>query len=404
MRSIAILGAGASGFFAALEVQRLLPQAKVILFEKSNEVLAKVRLSGGGRCNVTNACFDPKILSANYPRGRAFLQSLFYTFQSQEMMSWLEKRGVPLKTEKEGRVFPSTDSSETIISCFLQEQKKLGIELHRGKQWQGLRPEPEGIVLFSSDGSEEIFHSLLLATGSAKEPLDWLRQFDIEIIPQVPSLFAFDCPSSPLLSLSGIAIPQVNLQLLGTKVSGPLLLTHFGFSGPAILKLSSLLARKLADLSYKAPLYIDWLPSRSFPLLQEKIHEMKTLYPSQKMYKNIFPELCQSLWHRLLSLSGIIHEMTWNDLSSQKKEVLLKTLKKMEFQLEGKTTNKQEFVTAGGVSLHEVNPQTLESKKIPGLFFAGEILDIDGITGGFNLQAAWTTGFIAAQGIAKRSL
>jgi len=403
MNKIGIIGAGASGFFAALEIQRLLPHAKVSLIEKSNEVLAKVRLSGGGRCNVTHSCFDPKSLSLNYPRGGKFLLPLFTQFQPKDMMAWLSERGVSLTTEKDGRVFPSTNSSETIISCFLQEQRKLKIELQLHKTLQGIRKDQNVFALIDSEGQEEFFSSLLMATGSAKEPLDWIRSLGIEIVPQVPSLFAFTCPHF-LNSLSGISVPHVTLDLLGKKVSGPILLTHFGLSGPAVLKLSSLLAQKLFALSYKACLSLDWLPSLSFPLLLEKITYWKEHFPAQKLKKNLFPEFSESLWHAFLHLSHLEKEMRWTDVSSRRREELVQNLKKMVFQLEGKTTNKQEFVTAGGVALPEVDPKTLESKKVPGLFFSGEMLDIDGITGGFNLQAAWTTGYIAAQGIAKRPI
>jgi predicted Rossmann fold flavoprotein len=402
MTRIAIIGAGASGFFAALEVKKRLPLSTVVLLEKSNTPLSKVRLSGGGRCNVTNACLDPKSLSLHYPRGGKFLIPLFHSFQPKDMMDWLSERGVSLKTEENGRVFPSTGKSETIISCLLQEQKKLGIPLELNKQLQSIQPRKSGLALINADGQEELFNSILMATGSAQEPLEWLHSLNIEIVPQVPSLFAFSCPTSPLLSLSGITVSNVTINLLGTSISGPLLLTHLGFSGPAILKLSSLLARKLSEISYKASFFIDWLPNVSFPILQEKIQNIKKLCPSQKMNKNPFPEISHSLWITLLNLSRSKPEMSWNDLSTPKKEMLIQTLKKMSFHLEGKTSNKQEFVTAGGVSLQEVDPKTLESKKIPGLFFAGELLDIDGITGGFNLQAAWTTGYIAAQGIVQK--
>lgn len=402
MHTIAILGAGASGFFAALELKKLLPSARVCLIERTGEPLSKVRISGGGRCNVTNACLDSKKLSSSYPRGGKFLLPLFMHFQPNDMMNWLKERNVSLKIEAEGRVFPSSDSSESIISCFLEEQKSLSIEVQLNKRVERITLQEKGFILRDDKGNEEFFSSLLIATGSHPEPLSWVRALGIEIVPQAPSLFAFNCPSSPFLDRSGISLPHVTVRLLGTKVSGPILLTHFGFSGPAILTLSSLLARKLFDLSYSASFSIDWLPSLSFRELLEKVEEKKSQTPSHKILKYPVSDLPHSLWHSFLRLASIDKEAAWNDLSHQKREILLGNLKKMAFQLEGKTTNKQEFVTAGGVSLDEVDPKTLESKKIPGLFFAGEILDIDGVTGGFNLQAAWTTGYTAAHGIVKR--
>lgn len=391
MNKIAILGAGASGFFAAFEVKKLLPRSTVILIEKSKEVLTKVRLSGGKRCNITHACFDPRTLSSYYPRGEKFLLPLFTQFQPKDMIAWLENRLVFVTTEADGRIFPSTNSSETIISCFLEEKKKLGILLEKEKKIEKLYPKDKGIALVEEGRTERVFDAVLLTTGSAKEPLEWIRSLDIEIVPQVPSLFSFLCPRSPLLSLPGTAVQHATIDLLGSKISGSLLLTHTGFSGPIILKASSLFARKLADLSYKASFFIDWLPEHSFAKLHTQLHSIH-------FNKSPFPELSQKLWKALLIASHLERNTV---LSSQKRETLLHILKKMPFQMEGKHQY-TEFVTAGGVALEEVHPKRLESKKISGLFFAGEILDIDGLTGGFNLQAAWTTAYHAAHGIASR--
>lgn len=395
---VAVVGAGASGVFAALELKRILPELDVVVLERSREILAKVRLSGGGRCNLTHAGLDLKALSLCYPRGGSFLLPLFRVFQPNDTMVWFESRGVALRTEEDGRVFPVTNSSETIIDCLLREMKALKVSLERGICITGLRCDPEGIVIEVENGLNRVFDAVILATGSMKEPLEWVKRVGIEIVPQVPSLFTFTCPDSFLLPLSGIS-SEVEIEMLGKKVRGPLLITHWGFSGPAVLKLSSLLARKLFECNYEAVFLIDWLPQYPFKSLYDQIDMMRQNQAAIRIKKCPFEGLCQSLWQAFLQSLGLEETRRWGEISQRHKELLLQILKKGRFHLKGMTKYKQEFVTAGGVSLQEVQAKTLEAKRVPGLFFAGEMLDIDGITGGFNLQAAWTTGFQAAHGV-----
>ncbi|MCC5831538.1 MAG: aminoacetone oxidase family FAD-binding enzyme [Chlamydiales bacterium] len=325
MEKCIIIGAGAAGCFAALACAETYPNAHIQILEKTKQPLAKVRISGGGRCNVTHACFDPKILCGYYPRGYKELLGPFHRFGPADTVEWFKKRGVELKTERDGRIFPITDKSETIIDCFLSELEKRGVELILGAKIDRL-PEAD---------------ALILTTGSSRQGYEIAREAGHTIVPTVPSLFSFNVPSSPLLHLAGVVAPNATVWLEGgsRKERGPLLLTHWGFSGPPILKLSAWEARFLHQNNYRTTCMIEWgedLPRR---LRREK--------PGNR------------------------------------------------FLIEGKTTYKKEFVTCGGISLKEVNFKTMESRICPRLFFAGEILDIDGVTGGFNFQNAWTTGWIS---------
>ncbi len=334
-KHIAVIGAGAAGVFAAVHCKELNPDAHVVLYEKTRQPLAKVRISGGGRCNVTHACFDPKQLVTYYPRGSKELLGPFHRFQPRDTVEWFAKRGVILKTEADGRMFPITDSSQTIIDCLMGEVKRLGVELHLGTKIETL-PEAEAIIL---------------ASGSAGYEL--AKEAGHTIVEPVPSLFTFNVPTSPLLDLAGISVPHVRVRLFKHVAEGPLLLTHWGFSGPAILRLSAFAARELHACNYQATLTIEW---GTEPL-------------ARNLRSRLTPE----------------------------------QLVKDHYAIDGKTTYKQEFVTAGGIELKEVNFQTMESKKRPGLYFAGEILNIDGVTGGFNFQNAWTTAYLAAAAAAAPS-
>lgn len=357
---IVVVGGGAAGFFAAIAAKTAFPDASVTLHEKTNKVLSKVRISGGGRCNVTHACFDPKLLVKNYPRGSKELLGPFHRFQPADTVEWFSERGVELKTEADGRMFPTTNSSETIIDCLLNEAKRVGVE----------------IKLQSKLSLNELkADRLILATGSAKGGYEIAKHFGHTIQSPVPSLFTFNIPDFPLESLSGISLENVCLKLEGTKLvqEGPLLITHWGFSGPAALKLSAFGARYLAEQNYEVQLCIDWLP-------QFSVDELMPLLTLKNLRSVPLPK---RLWRLLCGVQK---------LNPRK---LCEKLKADRYLVKGKTTNKEEFVTCGGVTLSEVNFKTMESKLHPGLYFCGEILDIDGITGGFNFQNAWTTGWIA---------
>lgn len=365
MNDLIVIGGGAAGVFAAIAAKEAHPEAKVILLEKTATLLAKVRISGGGRCNVTHACFEQKELIKNYPRGEKELLGPFHRFFTEDTIAWFESRGVKLKTEKDGRMFPVTDSSQTIIDCLLGEAARLGVEIRKQSRVSRIEKCDEGFVI---DGDLKT-KNLLLATGSAKQGYTWAKELGHTIIDPIPSLFTFHSPTSQLLELSGISMQDVEVQLEGfkKKVRGPLLITHFGFSGPAIIKLSAWAARFLHERDYKAKLIINWLP-------ELKQHEI-VLDDVEKLF-------AKALWRTLSDHPN-----------------LPVRLHKDTYEIDGKTTFKKEFVTCGGVHLKEINFKTMESRVCPGLYFAGEILNIDGVTGGFNFQNAWTSAYIAANSL-----
>lgn len=383
-----VIGGGAAGFFSALATA---PGKKVLILEKSLKVLSKVRISGGGRCNVTHACFEPDKLVKNYPRGSRELLGPFTRFQPKDTIAWFFERGVPLKEEADGRMFPVTDSSETIIHCLVTEARNQGIVLEVGVEVTSVEKRGEGFLLQTSKGNF-LTKALLLATGSGKFGFDIAASFNHTIIPPVPSLFTFNVPSSPLKELSGITLESVKVKIKGfsREETGPLLITHFGFSGPAVLRLSAFLARELNALNYQAELIVDW--TNGLESLQENILKVKASTPGKLVHLEDIVPLPKNLARRLFPES-----IRYAEISSKAMQNLIEILTQSRYQIEGKTTNKSEFVTAGGINLSEVNFKTMESKKTKGLFFAGEILDIDGVTGGFNFQNAWTTGYIAGK-------
>lgn len=367
-----VIGGGAAGIFAAIEAKRSHPDRSVLVLEKSAVLLSKVRISGGGRCNVTHACFDPLQLSKNYPRGGKELIGPFHRFGPRDTVEWFKSRGVTLKTESDGRMFPTTDTSETIIHCLLSEAKKLGVEIAMRQKVAQITKEGE-LFLIQLEGQQISASALLLATGSSPQGYEWAKQLGHSIEQPVPSLFTFNVPTSPLLDLGGISvIAELHIRGMPYSQTGPVLLTHWGFSGPAAIKLSAWAARELHAKNYQVELIVNWLPNMN---VEEIFQELKT--SSQLLPKN--------LWKRLVV-----------DTKSHKElRRLAEKLHADPYQVQGKTTYKEEFVTCGGINLSEVNFQTMESKLCPGLYFAGEILNIDGVTGGFNFQNAWTTGFIA---------
>ncbi len=391
---LVVIGGGAAGLFAALTAKATQPTAHVLVLEKSGVLLAKVKVSGGGRCNVTHSCFDPKQLVDHYPRGSKELLGPFHTFQPRHMVDWLEARGVQLKTEADGRMFPVTDSSETIISCLLAEAKRLGCVIQLRQQIESIIPSDKGFVLTYVDGTHLLAKRVVLATGSSLKGYEWAQQLGHSIHSPVPSLFTFNVPSSPLKDLSGIAVNPVELQLKDTLFThtGPLLITHFGFSGPAALKLSAWAARHLFEKNYHVELVINWLPNFSLEEISQQLTAFKSQSPQKVLGNENLFKLPKNLWRTLL---GTLHDQRMNQFSIKAIHSIAQKFHADTYQVEGKTTNKEEFVTCGGVALKEVHFKTMESKVCPGLFFAGEVLDIDGITGGFNFQNAWTTGYLA---------
>lgn len=394
---IIVVGGGAAGFFSALAAKKSQKDTEVIILEGSSKLLSKVRISGGGRCNVTHACFDPKLLVQNYPRGQKELLGPFHRFGPRDTIEWFKDRGVVLKTEPDGRMFPVTNSSETIIDCFLKEAKKLGVIIYTQTKLKSLRKVDTGFELETNTDLTFTADKVILATGSARAGWNFAESLGHTIQTPVPSLFSFNIPSFPLVDLSGVSINQAGVKLEGTKFKqeGPLLITHRGFSGPCLLKLSAFAARFLAEKEYKVPLIVDWLPQVSEEELQELVEKERYSHPKKQVFKlRIFP-LPKSLWIALCKRAGIAEDLTWNSFSKALFSTLCKTLKNDLYQVSGKTANKEEFVTCGGITLTEIEFKNMESRCCSNLYFCGEILDIDGVTGGFNFQNAWTTGQIA---------
>lgn len=398
---IIVIGGGAAGFFGAIACAEANPSNEVFLLEKARQVLSKVRISGGGRCNVTHSCFDPALLIQNYPRGGKALRGPFSRFQPRNTIEWFESRGVFLKTESDGRMFPITDSSETIIQCLLSEAAKVSVQLKTECGVETIEKLENGFVIHLSKGESLTCDRLLLATGSSPKAYQWIESLGHKIEPPVPSLFTFNVPDSPLLDLSGVSLPRVNLEIeeIGLKQTGPLLITHWGFSGPAVLKLSAWGARLLHDRQYQALLRIDWIPDVSYEGVLKNLQNTKDIVPQKLVVNEVLFDLPKNLWKRFVSFAEIPESLTWVNFSKKQMLALSDILKRSEFQIKGKSTFKEEFVTCGGVCLDEVNFKTMESRVCPGLYFAGEVLDIDGVTGGFNFQNAWTTSWIAAQAI-----
>jgi predicted Rossmann fold flavoprotein len=401
---IVIIGAGAAGFFAAITAARSSPENKVILLEKTRHVLSKVRISGGGRCNVTHSCFDPALLIHNYPRGSQALRGPFTRFQPRDTIQWFETHGVSLKTEDDGRIFPVTDSSATIIDCLTSQATASGVQLLTEWHVTSLAKKDSGFRITNAKNEVLECDRLLLATGSSPTVYNWARDFGHQITPPVPSLFTFNIPDSPLLELAGISVPEAHLTIIDTSLeqTGPLLITHWGFSGPAVLKLSAWGARILHDCAYKATLRVNWVPQLSQEQLRQELLQQKKAYPSRLVgSESAIKSIPRNLWKKLTMLAGIDATQRWALLSNQELHLLIEQLHRSTYRIDGKSTYKEEFVTCGGVALNEVDFKTMESRICPGLYFAGEILDIDGVTGGFNFQNAWTTGWIAGQAIGR---
>ena len=392
-----VIGGGAAGIFGAVRCKSANCAAKVILLEKTNQLLTKVKISGGGRCNVTHACFDPKKLAQNYPRGSKELLSPFHRFQPKDTITWFEERGVPLKKEDDGRMFPTTDSSATVTQCLLNAASSAGVEIRTVQHIQAVeRVGPSFLITLHDD--RLYARSLLLATGSAPWGHKIAQMFGHNIIPPVPSLFTFNVPSSSLLDLAGISVPKAVVTLENTpfRVQGPLLLTHWGFSGPSVLKLSALAARTLHECNYQATVVINWIEGENREGFYNNLLERKKRRPEET-----FPPLLpHNLQTRLLTAVRIDPKTPFGSLSHADLGKVASKLTSDRYIIEGKTTYKHEFVTAGGVDLREIDFKRMESRITPNLFFAGEILDIDGVTGGFNFQNAWTTAWIAGEAAA----
>ena len=402
---IVIVGGGAAGFFAAIACGESRRDAEILLLEKTSQFLSKVKISGGGRCNVTHADFDAREFSRRFPRGERALISAFGKFQASDTVAWFESRSVKLKAEPDGRMFPTTDSSQTIIDCLLGEARKAGIKLETNCGVErAIKKSGGGFELELSNGEKLTCDKLLLAIGGCRTPA--LGQLAVSLghtlEPPVPSLFTFHVEIPWLRELAGVSVETSEVSVPGTKLRerGALLLTHWGLSGPAILRLSAWGAREMHERNYNFPLQINWLPHLNDEKLASEFQARRKSQPAKLIVNFPIAPLPSRLWEQLVLAAGVARDTRWAALSGAAQHVLNQKLLRSEFPVTGKSLNKDEFVTCGGVRLNEINFKTMESKICPGLFFAGEVLDIDGITGGFNFQAAWTTGWIAGRALA----
>jgi predicted Rossmann fold flavoprotein len=405
-RCVVVAGGGAAGFFAAITCAESFPKAKVILLEKSPRFLAKVRISGGGRCNVTHACFDARELSDYYPRGGDSLRGPFTVFQPRDTIEWFEGRGVKLKVEKDGRIFPVSNSSQTIIDCLLHaaEQANVDLMLNRGIE-HAARNANGGFELKVTKAEKIQCDRLLIAIGgcrtAAAGQLAVALGHTLEL--PVPSLFTFHIPVPWLQELAGVSVEsaEVSVPAMGLRERGPMLMTHAGLSGPVILRLSAWGAKALHSSNYQFTTSLNWLPHLDAEGIAAELKSRRTMEPAKLVVNTPLTPLAARLWERLVLASGIARETRWASLSRSAQQSLIHQLSRMELPVNGKTLNQDEFVTCGGVRLNEVNFKTMESRICKDLYFAGEVLDIDGLTGGFNFQAAWTTGWIAGRAMAR---
>ena len=394
---IAIIGGGAAGFMAAITAKSINRKNEVVIFEKSNKVLAKVKVSGGGRCNVTNACFSISKLAQNYPRGGKFLKKSFSHFSTNDTFQWFEDRGVKLKTEADNRVFPSTDSSQTIIDCLLKEVHDLNINLNLQSLISKIDKVKNKFQL-NVNGSIDFFDRVIIATGGSPKinGFDWIKELQKDIIMPVPSLFTFNIPNNEITELMGVVANDSSVKIEGTKIkhNGPLLITHWGMSGPAVLKTSAYGARILHSLNYNFNIQVNWLNLSENKYLDIITHNRL----SNRIIANKNPfDMPSRLWNFIINKSEISNSKKWNELSKKEVNKLLNCLMNDIYTINGKTTFKEEFVTSGGIDLNSINNTSMESKTCKGLYFCGEVMNIDGITGGFNFQAAWTSGYIAGK-------
>lgn len=403
--NIAVIGGGAAGFFGAIRIKSLLPDATVVVFEKSNKLLAKVKVSGGGRCNVTHHCFEISRLVKNYPRGEKELRQAFQQFACEDTINWFEQRGVKIKAEADGRMFPVTNDSQTIINCLMQESEDLQVEFSLGTGIKSVLRNDNQIRLVFQDDQTFDFDAVLIAAGGqpSAQGFQWLSPLKHTIVEPVPSLFTFNLKDKMITSLMGVSVPNAQVKIVGGKhvQSGPLLITHWGMSGPAILKLSSFAAKELADRKYNFAVAVNWVNQKEDEV-RNVLSILKVKFPKRTLARANEFELPKRLWDFFLTKLKLDSEMIIGDISKDNMNRLVNTLVNDQYEVSGKTTFKEEFVTCGGISLKEVDFKTMESKVVPNLFFAGEILDIDAITGGFNFQAAWTTGYIAGTTIGQR--
>lgn len=404
MKLVIVIGGGAAGFFAAVTSVEKDSSNKVLLFEKAASVLGKVKISGGGRCNVTHACFDPETLSENYPRGKKELKGLFYKFDPSDTINWFESKGVKLKIENDNRVFPVSDSSQTIIDCLLDSARSKNIDVLTHHPVIDILPPATPLDKWSviTKLNERFYADKVIVTsGSSYSVWDILKKLGHTIISPVPSLFTFVIDDKLLNELQGISVEHVEISTDDKKLfsRGPLLITHKGISGPAVLKLSAFGARVFNEPNYDFQIKVNWLPRQNLQTINNLLREYRSVHLTKHVLTNPFPGIPRRLWKRILELNGVEINNKWNSVSNEKVSGVSQLLTETKLNVTGRNTNKEEFVTAGGVKLEEVDFRDMQSRLHKGLYFAGEVLDIDGLTGGYNFQAAWTTGYIAGSSI-----
>jgi predicted Rossmann fold flavoprotein len=402
-KKLVVIGGGAAGFFCAVNAARMNPNLEVTLVEKTNKLLSKVKVSGGGRCNVTHACFSIADIIKKYPRGASFLKKAFHHFFTTDTVNWFIERGVVLKTEDDGRMFPVTNTSQTIIDCLMKEANKYKVEVLMNAEVKQLAAGNKQFAVEFANGKIVEADFICIASGGYPKSLqfEWLKNLGHTIEEPVPSLFTFNMPGNAITALMGVVAENVSVKIMGTKLAeqGPLLITHWGMSGPAILKLSAWGARELAISNYHFAIMINWLSEYNENTLREKMQQLRFTIATQKIINRNPFGLPSRLWEYLLQQSSVNADLRWADLPAAAQNKLIKNLCAQEFEVKGKTTFKEEFVTSGGIDLNEIDYNTMQSKIQPNLFFAGEVINVDGLTGGFNFQNAWTTGWIAAKAI-----
>lgn len=401
---IAIIGAGAAGCFAAANIASD-KATEVVIFEKTGKALQKVKVSGGGRCNVTHACFDIPELIKHYPRGKRLLKKSLYRFSPKDTITWFENRGVSLKQEADGRVFPVTDSSQSIIDCLMDKLRDQNVIIEYNKAVISVKKEEKYLHITFKDGSSYIADRVLISTGGfpKKEQYNLITDLGHKIEQPAPSLFTFNLPGNPITKLMGVTVSDVSLKIQGEKLSerGPLLITHWGISGPVVLKASAWSAKLLQQRDYRFTVLISWLTDMKEDELRSVLQTIRQDKGKLLIqYKNPF-ELPKRLWEFLLVKAGVEEDVKWGELPAKSQNRLIQILLNDDYEVSGKTTFKEEFVTCGGVELSEIQPETMESRIVKGLYFAGEIMNVDGITGGFNFQHAWSSGIIAAEAMVK---
>jgi predicted Rossmann fold flavoprotein len=414
-KHLIVIGGGAAGIYCAVNAARSCPDLRVLVLEKTGKLLSKVKVSGGGRCNVTHACYDITEMANRYPRGGRFVRKGFYRWFTTDTIEWFRQRGVDLKTEEDGRMFPVTDSSQTIIDCLMREVNSYGVEVWMHAEVKGIIVTGQGAGVDVSkggrfhvalaDGRELAADFVCIACGGYPKTgmFDWLRRLGHTIEEPVPSLFTFNMPGDPITGLMGVTVPDAQVKIAGSGLAerGPLLVTHWGLSGPAVLRLSAWGARELAEREYRFGIRVNWTGERTDQQVRERFLQIRFDWAARQVGSGNPFGFPQRLWEYWLSAAGIAAATRWADLAARDQNKLVSLLSGGEFSVNGKTTFKEEFVTAGGVRLAEVDPASFQSRKVPGIYFAGEILDVDGITGGYNFQHAWTSGWIVADSVVR---